>query len=65
MLGIEYLAELGETNVVRLLTEALTADVEAVLADDTALVATDAAARLVYMFSLGAAKQGAVDVTQR
>lgn len=65
MLGIEYLAELGETNVVRLLTEALAADVEAVLADDTALVATDAAVRLVYMLSLGARKQGAVDVTQR
>lgn len=52
-----YLAELsqlcqktnlGEANVVRLLTEALAANVEAVLADETATVATDTAAGLVF-----------------
>ena len=37
-----------EANDVSLLTEALTADVQAVLADETAVVATDAAARLVF-----------------
>lgn len=35
---------LDEADVVRLLTEALTADVEAVLADQTGLVGADAAA---------------------
>lgn len=52
-----YLAELGqlcqktnlgEANVVRLLTEALAANVETVLADETATVATDTAAGLVF-----------------
>jgi len=38
---------LGEANVGSLLTEALTADVEAVLADETGLVGAHAAVRLV------------------
>lgn len=36
---------LGEANVGGLLTEALTADVEAVLADETGLVGADAAVK--------------------
>lgn len=36
---------LGESNVGGLLTEALTADVEAVLADETGLVGADAAVK--------------------
>jgi hypothetical protein len=39
-------AYLDEANVSGLLTEALTADVEAVLADETGLVGADTAVRL-------------------
>lgn len=40
---MESSAYLDETDVGSLLTEALTADVEAVLADETGLVSADAA----------------------
>lgn len=40
------LAYLDESNVGSLLTEALTADVEAVLADETSLVGADTAVRM-------------------
>ena len=44
MMRIGNLPVLDEANVGGLLTEALTADVEAVLADETGLVGADAAA---------------------
>ena len=46
------LAYLGEANVGRLLTEALTADVQAVLADETGLVSADTAAVLLALSSM-------------
>lgn len=42
-LGTQMRTHLDEANGVRLFTEALTADVETVLADDTAVVSADAA----------------------
>ena len=44
MADICCLAELGETNILGVLTEALTADVHAILADQTTLIRADTAA---------------------
>jgi hypothetical protein len=42
---------LGESDITRLLPEALTADIEPVLADETGLVRADAAVNQSAMFS--------------
>lgn len=57
-----FVSYLGEANVVGLLTEALTADVEAVLADETSRVGADTAKQRRKIARLAAILQISVKI---